>query len=83
MCRVSLLETTFLDPPVPPEPRYYCLLFVLYLNEPKKLIYNIGTKILFWSALAITRRGLHLFQKLLMIPEALDELSQIRMSKRV
>ena len=49
----------------------------------KKLYTTLGPKLFFWSVLAITRRGLHLFQKLLMIPEALDEISLTRVSKRV
>ena len=64
-------------PPVPPEPRY-CLLFIVVCVVPwdqKKLYTTLGPKFFFWNVLAIPRRGLHLFQKLLMIPEALDELS--------
>ena len=57
--------------------------FFAYFIFPKKSYTTLGPSFFFWNVLAITRRGLHLFQKLLMIPEALDELSQIRMSKRV
>ena len=57
--------------------------FFAFFIFTKKSYTTLGPKFFFWNVLAITRRGLHLFQKFLKIPEALDEIYRFRMSKRV